>query len=90
MIKRDVAFKLIYFRNTGKYYFDGEEVYNCRICDNSDVVYMYDYISHIRGLRRNQSQGSCLPGLCSLWLDGYVLINCENGFPHLLLPEKEI
>lgn len=82
-----VKFKLTYFKPSGKYYSEGEEEFDCRLCQDGNTVYMPDYVGRIRGLRRNAGQGAHLPGLNSLWLNGYVLIDCEDGVPCLLLPE---
>lgn len=86
--KKTFKFRIVYFKPSGKYYTETTEEYEIRTCGGvTNIPYMNDVVAKIRGLRDSGGQGS-MPGLNSQsegW-DGLILIDCEQGFPCLILP----
>jgi hypothetical protein len=68
--------------------------YDCKVIFREgcpSLPYMNDVIDFIRAIRDQSTDAKwkSLPGLCTANWDGYILINCEDGFPCLILPNKE-
>jgi hypothetical protein len=78
--------KITYFKPSGKYYTDATEKREFRSLEGGSC-YMNDVADWIRGLRRQDRAGTPLPGLSSSGWDGFILIDSEDGFPVLILPE---
>ena len=83
---KSFTFKITYFKLTGKYYTEAEVSWDIRVCDDGFSCYMYDAVAKLRGLRDTGGQNS-LPGVQSSW-EGFILIECEQGFPCLITPRK--
>lgn len=85
------TFRIIYFKPSGKYYTETNISWEIR-CTGGNVdkpnsgPNMYDVIAKIRGLNQ---PGSALPGLTGDW-NGPIFIDCEEGFPCLILPYDEV
>lgn len=88
-MKKKFKFHITYFKPSGKFYTSATEEREIRVCENTEVPYMNDYCSRIRGLRDSQGQEG-LPGLSGSGWDGFILVNCEEGYPCLILPPKEL
>jgi len=82
---REVEIHLTYFKDSGKYYTDAKVTWNCEMCNGIQVVYMPAVCGRVRGMQERKEQ---LPGLSGSW-SGLILVECENGVPCLLLPEKD-
>lgn len=84
------TFKIVYFKPSGKFYTSQSINWEVRVISNGPghrSPYMADAIDKLRGLRDSGGPGA-LPGL-SKESDGWygpILIDCEDGFPHLILP----
>lgn len=78
--KKEYTFRIVYFKPNGKFYTDTNYIYRCDSVKGAP--YMYDIVSHIRGLRDSQST---LPGLAdgAVW-DGHITIDHPDGFPCLI------
>ena len=87
---RKFTIRVMYFKDNGKYYTEGEYEWKGRVVgDAHPTVYMPDVVAQVRGWRDNGGQGA-LPGLnaeTSGW-DGYITVDCEEGYPWLILPPK--
>lgn len=79
-------FKLIYFKESGKYYSEATVEWECRTFDGG--VYMPDVCSKVRQFRKRDQGNVPLPGLCGGW-DGPILIDTEFGVPCLIMPENK-
>lgn len=78
-------FTVRYFKLSGKLYTDGVfdlETNNCGD-DQHPIAYMYDAVDWVRRARTDSS----LPGLQSGRWEGFMLVDCEEGYPCLVLPE---
>lgn len=88
--KRVFTFKITYFKPSGKYYYSTEiewEIHTTHLTNPSTPM-MDDAVSKLKGLRDTGGQGA-MPGFsdfASGWY-GYILIDCVDGFPVLILPE---
>lgn len=81
--------KIQYFKNNGKFYTEAEFDFQQKRGAKSSC-YMPDVVSHIVGLRDKGGAGA-LPGLCDFtegW-PGYIIVNCDDGYPHLILAPKD-
>jgi hypothetical protein len=77
-----------YFKPNGKFYTEATFEWTGRACGDgpTPTCYMQDVVAHIRGLN-GRGQGS-LYGLSSNsggW-DGPIIVNCDQGYPCLILP----
>jgi hypothetical protein len=80
--------KLTYFKTSGKYYTSATFSRKFRTCLNdTETPYMNDVASHVRGLRDSGGQDA-MPGLSGEGWEGYILIECDEGFPVLILPKN--
>lgn len=81
--------RLTYFKPTGKYYTDTTFQWTGRTLPDGSC-YMPDVVAHVRGLRDNAGQGA-LYGLSwrSEGWDGPILVDCDRGYPTLLMPRVE-
>lgn len=85
-MKKLFTIKLTYFKPSGKYYTDAKFQREFRALEDGSVN-MHDVIAHVRGNRDNGGQGA-MPGLSEFrdgW-DGAILVDCDDGYPHLLMP----
>lgn len=73
-----------YFKPSGKYYSEGS--FNLEVTDcgppGHPTCYMNEVADHVRGLR---DRGERMPGLSGSWSAGHILIDCEEGYPVLIL-----
>lgn len=84
-------FKIIvtYFKENGKFYTDTTFEHKFKVVSGGDSCYMYDVVDHVKQLRDADGPRQ-LPGLSEKgqgW-DGYILVDCIDGFPCLILPNK--
>jgi hypothetical protein len=89
--KRVFTFKITYFKPSGKYYTNTEIEWETTYCnDKVNTPYMYDAVTILKELRDSKLKG-VLPGLGKdvVGWYGYVLIDCDPGFPVLILPEEK-
>ncbi len=77
--------EVTYFKKSGKFYtrssFDREF--------SSGVGYMNDMVEYIEGILKGNGDVK-LPGLQSHTWDGYIVVDCEKGFPTLIKPERYV
>lgn len=82
--RRTFTIKITYFKDTGKLYTSAEHTGEFDACDPDGCCYMLGVKDWVKRLR---CEGK-LPGLQSgRWDDGYILIDCFEGYPCLILPE---
>ena len=75
---------LTYFKPNGKYYTDTVVQLEAKTLDEDcDAPYMYDIFDQVRARRSI----AALPGLQSGSWDGPILVDCEEGYPGLIMPE---
>ena len=88
-VKRAFTLKLTYFKPNGKYYTSATTVCRVATLPNGGCC-MQDAVAYIRGTRNGGGQGS-MPGLSrhSEGWDGFILVDCDEGYPHLILPSKD-
>lgn len=82
--KKEFEIKVSYFKPSGKYHihttFKKEfETINC----DPYTVSMQSVVEHIKGIKSPQT----LPGLITSNWDGFILVDCEQGYPCLIVPE---
>jgi len=75
--------KLLYFKPSGKFYSEGTHQGNFDSCSDGNVLYMQSVVDWVKSLRNKGP----LPGLSGGW-DGPILVDCDAGYPCLILPEK--
>lgn len=85
MARSEFVFKISYFKLSGKYYTETEYKAIIRKTETG-VAYMPDIAAKIRGIRDSRAQDDPLPGLCGNGWEGFILIECEEGFPVLVVP----
>lgn len=101
-MKRLFAFKVTYFRPSGKFYTEEEcWLFPCvdagskqtvhpvdggEPCLSSPSAYMHDAVDEIERLR--DTPGCKLPGLSGNRWNGPILIECQDGFPVLVMPKE--
>jgi len=82
-MKAKFEINITYFKPSGKFYsieyHSGEFEH---INDIPDVIYMNDVVDWIK---QSREQG-ILPGLKSGKWEGYILVECLQGYPCLILP----
>ncbi len=78
-----VLLKITYFKRTGKYYTDATDDFTVDECEGGTPA-MYQLSDNIKAIR--DSGDIPLPGLCGGW-DGFILIDCDNGYPCLIVPK---
>ena len=86
MDKKEFEFKLTYFKPSGKYYTD--VTFRREVRCIGATAYMHDAAAHVRGLRDSGGQGA-MYGLSEAtegW-DGFILLECADGYPCLIIPE---
>lgn len=83
MEKRKFTIKIIYFKASGKCYATEEYRGDFEEC-SPGMCYMHDVIDWMKALR---SAGKVMSGLSGCWDEGYIMLDCEEGFPCLLIPE---
>lgn len=73
--KRLFKFKIIYFKENGKYYTEALVEWEVRLIANSEgyLAYYHDAVAKLRGLRDNDGP-EALPGLCGNGWKGPILI----------------
>lgn len=88
MPKEPFEIKLTYFKPSGKLYADGSFMCECDSIRSASTAprscYMYDAIDRVKELR---TEGK-LPGLQSGKWEGPILVDCDEGYPHLIMLEK--
>ncbi len=80
MSKKEFTIKVTYFKDTGKYY--TSEEFKGEFETAGQGCYMGSVKQHFLTQRHN---GLPMPGLSSSWKE-YILIDCDEGFPILILP----
>ncbi len=82
-----IKLQLQYFKESGKFYSEGEIETELPYNSKGQIAIMYQICSIVRQWSEEQK----LPGVVSDWLKGgFIHINCEEGYPCLLVPESEI
>lgn len=81
MPKKTFRFKVTYFKPSGKYYTDGHFDLEVDACGPTETPYMQQAVDHVKALR--DGPPCAMPGLATQWR-GYILIDCEHGFPCLI------
>jgi len=88
--KRTFTFTLNYYKPSGKWYTSAEAKWEIRDIGTSrgmpPLPYMPDVADKIRDLRDNGSAGA-LPGIGSRGWYGFILADCDDGFPCLVTPK---
>ncbi len=79
---------IVYFKDTGKYYSDANMEKEFTDC-GPDVDHPSCYMQEVKDWIRECRKEGKLPGLRDgvKWPDGYITVDCEDGFPCLILPE---
>ncbi len=80
MSKKEFTIKVTYFKDTGKCY--TSEEFKGVFETAGQNCYMDSVKRHVLFLRKNNLP---MPGLSSSWKE-YILIDCDEGFPILILP----
>ena len=88
MKTKKFTFKLTYFKPTGKFYSNDSFEAEVRVCEGTTIPYMPDIVAKVRGWRDTRGQRA-LPGLSGEGWDGFILVDCEDGYPCLIKPNKE-
>lgn len=91
MSKKRFKFKVTYFKPSGKYYTHNEfylEADDVSSLGDPPVAYMQDAVDYLKALRDWQDNIVPLPGLASRHWDGYMVVDCDEGHPALILPDK--
>lgn len=86
MDKKEFSIRVTYFKPSGKYYTDEVVTRKFRSTEGG-ICYMPDVCAWIRGLNQDADETNPLPGLSSGW-GGPILVDCDEGFPHLILPRS--
>lgn len=84
MKKQVFTFRVVYFKGSGKFYTETTMTREVRT-DGAGAPYMPDVVAYLRGLRDCDGEGS-LPGLSGTWAEGFILVDCEQGYPCLIPP----
>ncbi len=79
--------QIFYFKPSGKFYSEATANWLLPTCGGMGTAYMQTAVDRIRDLRGGKLPGN-LPGLSSQSWSGPILINCEEGYPCLILPLK--
>jgi hypothetical protein len=81
--KQSFTFTVWYFKDSGKFYSEGVFNFDATDCGppGHPTAYMDDAVQHLKGLRWNRLP---MPGLIGSWLDGPILVNCDEGHPVLI------
>ncbi len=84
MIRKQFEFEVVYFKLSGKFYTEAK--FTAIISANEGGgPYMPDAVAKVRGWR-DTGGPEALPGLsCDGW-PGYILVDCEDGYPCLITP----
>lgn len=88
--KADFEFEIWYFKESGKFYTEAKVTWsmeNIATDGQPPTPAMWHAVAKLRGLRDNGGP-EALPGLCCNGWPGPIVINCEQGFPCLLMPNK--
>ena len=85
--KATFTIEITYFKRSGKFYTTTTEGHEFRAIPTGNV-YMHDVAAWIRGLRDSGGPGA-MPGLSGDGWDGFILLDCDQGFPVLILPPTE-
>lgn len=87
--RRVFEITLWYFKPGGKFYAEGKAEWEFEDIGHEGKhypqCYMYEVVDHVRGLRERREP---MPGLIGSW-DGFILVNCEHGYPCLIKPIEE-
>lgn len=84
-MKAHFRFVFWYFHPNGKFHSQAYETWELRTIDGGTKPNMQDALAKLRGLRDSGGQEGMPGGLDEGWL-GPIMIQCESGFPQLLLP----
>lgn len=84
MAKLDFKIDIIYFKPSGRYYTEGEFTCPCTNCgtETHPSCYMADAVE---ALKQMHIAGE-MPGLQSGRWNGFLMIDCDLGFPVLIKP----
>ena len=77
-------FSITYFKMGGKFYTSRKVSWEVPTSARGGP-YMPDVAAKVRGLRDTGGQAA-LPGLCGEGWNGFILVDCEEGHPVLILP----
>lgn len=87
MAKRKFKFDIQYFKVSGKYYGSEEDFeYELDCCGTEDPS---AYMSEMCDLLRQWNKEGKLPGLRSGTWNGPILVDCEQGYPCLILSKDK-
>lgn len=81
----DFEIRLTYFKPSGKWY--TEATLTLRTANCGTATHPCCYMNGVADLIRDSRDGGFLPGLTSGRWDGPILINCDQGYPVLVLPD---
>jgi len=85
-MKKMFKIDITYFRSGGKMYASGPiGLMLTAIGDNNDFPYMTEAFDHVCALR---DAGKPMPGLRGSWNEGPILVDCEDGYPRLIMPDE--
>lgn len=87
VLMKNFIIRLVYFKPSGKFYTESNYEFESKRQTDGNGPIMSDVVAQVRGWRDCGGQGS-LPGLSAYsdgW-DGPILIDCEEGYPCLLMP----
>lgn len=87
--KRMFTILVTYFKANGKYYTDATFQREFRTVNDGKGVDMHDVTAYIRGERDSGGQ-EALPGLSGEGWDGFILVDCKQGYPCLILPSSSL
>jgi hypothetical protein len=88
--KQEFEIEMYYFKRDGK--FDGFARFKreFRVAGHfKPNCFMPDVVAHVRGLRDSGGQGALYGrSIYDEGWDGYILVNCKEGYPVLILPNE--
>jgi len=87
MTRKQFTFTVTYFKPSGKFYTEDKFTANIHM-NEGGAPHMPHVVAKVRGWRDEGSPGS-LPGLSGGGWAGYILVDCEEGYPCLIIPREE-
>lgn len=85
-MERDFTLEITYFKSNGKYYSETSLTSKfSTLQSRPECIYMYEATDFLKVCRQKKT----LPGLSEGGWDGFILVNCKEGFPCLILPVSE-
>lgn len=89
-MKKMFHFDLLYFKESGKFYSEGEVDWEVSVCgEDGKIAYMHDAVDKIKEIREGNNTDT-MPGLLGKGKDFFVVIDSPDGHPVLIKPVQKI